>query len=212
MWLKRNIPLAITFLTGIFVVITFFIPHPPFGDMESVALKWYSIIAGFTLILGVHSLLRAHIVKVRRRYEGWGYSIVLIVGFFIAVISGIQSGIAKGNAFDPGTSFMYLYNTILVPLQATMFSLLAFFIASASYRAFRAKDVTATLLLIAAIVVMLGRVPLGNWISPYIPTLAEWIMDIPQMAAKRGILIGIALGGIAMSLRIILGIERTYLS
>jgi len=180
--------------------------------VESVALKWYSIIAGFTLILGVHSLLRAHIVKVRRRYEGWGYSIVLIVGFFIAVISGIQSGIAKGNAFDPGTSFMYLYNTILVPLQATMFSLLAFFIASASYRAFRAKDVTATLLLIAAIVVMLGRVPLGNWISPYIPTLAEWIMDIPQMAAKRGILIGIALGGIAMSLRIILGIERTYLS
>ena len=45
-----------------------------------------------------------------------------------------------------------------------------------------------------------------------LPVIAEWIFNIPQMAAKRGILIGSALGAIAMSLRIILGIERTYLS
>lgn len=37
-------------------------------------------------------------------------------------------------------------------------------------------------------------------------------MDIPNAAATRGILIGAALGALAMSLRILLGIERTYLS
>jgi len=36
--------------------------------------------------------------------------------------------VAKGNAFQ------FIYTAIFVPLQSTMFSLLAFFVASASYR------------------------------------------------------------------------------
>ena len=93
-----------------------------------------------------------------------------------------------------------------------------FFIASAAYRAFRARTVDATLLLIAAGVVMLGRVWIGGYVTQSLPQflqlpfLQEWIMDVPQLAAKRGIAIGAYLGAVATSLRIILGIERTYLS
>jgi len=58
---------------------------------------------------------------------------------------------------------------------------------------------------------MLGRVPIGNMIHSSIPDLANWILNFPSMAARRGILIGIGLGTISTSLRIILGIERTYL-
>jgi len=100
---------------------------------------------------------------------------------------------------------------MIVPCSATMFSLLAFFIASAAYRAFRARTIDATLLLIAGALVMIGRVPVGNMLWDKFPVIAEWLMSVPQMAAKRGILIGVSLGMIATSLRIILGIERTYL-
>jgi len=115
-----------------------------------------------------------------------------------------------------------------------MFATLAFFIFSAAYRAFRIRNLGATLLLIAACLVMLGNVPLGSSIWQEISQLVhlvfpqirldllykielfaqvkDWLMAIPQAAAGRGIGIGLALGGIAMSLRIILGIERTYLS
>ena len=57
---------------------------------------------------------------------------------------------------------------------------------------------------------MIGRVPIGNAIHPAIPQIADWLMEIPQNAAKRGILMGAALGVIATGFRVILGIERTY--
>ncbi len=208
----KGIPLAICFFTGTIIIIAFFIPHAPFGSFEEISLRWYSIIAGFTMLLGVDSLLRLHTNKIKRKENHWQYSIVLLFGFILIVIVGIISTIRFGNAFLTGSEFMYMYDNMIIPLQSTMFSLLAFFIASAAYRAFRARNFDATLLLITAIIVMFGRVPISEMISPKIPIFTEWIMSVPQMAAKRGIIIGIALGAIGVSLRIILGIERSYLS
>ena len=44
-----------------------------------------------------------------------------------------------------------------------------------------------------------------------IPDLQEWIMDVPATAGSRAIMIGIALGTIAQSYRIITGRERSIL-
>ena len=104
-------------------------------------------------------------------------------------------------------------------MDATMFSLLAFFIASAAYRAFRARTLEATLLLAAALIVMIGNAPVGdliwNTIMPVgdnLPSAArQWILDNPNLSARRGIILGISLGVISQSIRIILGIERSYL-
>ncbi len=210
--MKKTFPLVITFITGVIIIITFFIPHKPFGNIEQGVLKWYSIIAGFTMLLGVNSLLQSHWNKIKRKHRDWHYSIVLMISFFVMLVAGIISTVQKGNAFADGTSFMWFYQNMIIPLQATMFSLLAFFIASAAYRAFRANKITATLLLVTAIITMLGRVPLGAMIWDKLPGFTDWIMAVPQMAAKRGIFIGVSLGAIAVSLRIILGLERAYLS
>jgi hypothetical protein len=119
-----------------------------------------------------------------------------------------------------GSLFQIIYVNVFVPLGSTMYALLAFFVASASYRAFRAKNLEATILLIAAFIILLGRTPFGtlvtSWIPPswsvlQIPNLAIWIMNSPNLAGQRAIMIGIGLGVVAMSLRLILGIERTYL-
>jgi hypothetical protein len=101
-------------------------------------------------------------------------------------------------------------------MMATMFATLAFYIASAAYRAFRARSAEATILLLTATVVMMWRVPMGEAMLSYLPGdiptfLNTYIMNGANLAVQRGIIIGAALGAASMSLRIILGIERTYM-
>jgi hypothetical protein len=107
--------------------------------------------------------------------------------------------------------FRSFFNYILIPIQATMFALLAFFIASAAYRAFRARNILATLLLVAALIVMLRFNPYLGPLGPVISDTASWLLNVPNLAAKRAIIIGVGLGIVATALKVILGIERGYM-
>lgn len=106
--------------------------------------------------------------------------------------------------------FRQFFNYIMIPIQATMFSLLAFFIASAAYRAFRARSLLATVLLLAALVLMGRLVPMGP-VTTFLNDLSSWILLTPNLAAKRAILIGVGLGMVATAFKVVLGIERNYL-
>ncbi|MEO0206795.1 MAG: hypothetical protein ABIL22_09015, partial [candidate division WOR-3 bacterium] len=174
------------------------------------------ILAAFALVLGLGSLLSVHFEKIRRHRQNWQYSWVLLIVFFVTSIIGLFGGVSGTGPlptrigpfpFDIQT----IYMNIEVPLGSTMFALLAFLMASAAYRAFRARSTEASLLLIAAFIVMIGILPLGNRISSHLPSFAQWIMDVPNVAGKRGIGFGIALGSLATALKIILGIERSWL-
>ncbi len=220
--MRQQIPLLITFIVGALLIVSVFIP--PFGDLETTFNIWFDIIAVFAFFLGGGNLLRVHINKLRKRKRDWGFSIVTIVGFSVMLIAGLfkigNPGDIASAVDAPGSLFYDIFNSVQYPLSATMYSLLAFFVASASYRAFRAKNREATLLLIAAFIILLGRTPFGvmltSWIPDstsllQIPNLAIWIMNSPNLAGQRAIMIGIGLGVISMSLRLILGIERSYL-
>lgn len=203
--MKRTIPLLIVIILGILFVIHVFITHKISQDFFDWYMKWIKVIGPFAIVLGVMSLCMVHSTKIKRKAPNWGYSIVTLAGLVITTAVGFIWGI------HAGTPFMWIFENFNVPLGATMFSLLAFYIASAAYKAFRARSVEASVLLIAAVIVMLGRVSIGQAITHWIPDITEWILNVPNLAAKRGIAIGVGLGMTATSLKIMLGIERSYL-
>jgi hypothetical protein len=152
----------------------------------------------------------AHSVTIRMPIAGYGEyrneAILVAAGETVTVRARLVT------LWGPsGRVYTWMYDHLFAPCNATMFALLAFFIASAAFRAFRARNVEAALLLAAAILIMIGRVPLGRALSERLPWIADWIIDVPNNAGRRAIMMGAALGAIATGLRVILGLERSHL-
>lgn len=214
--MRREIPMTITAVVGFVFIIQYFIPHYPFNRLNGWFSDWFSIISACAIWLGALNLMKISANKAYRRKSDWAYAIVIIASFLLIVIIGAVAG---PSFRDFGTGFDWLYRYVYTPLSATMFALLAFFVASASYRAFRARNLDATLLLLAAFFVMIGRVPVGDAVglklhlpASIMPSeIATWIMNYINAAGQRAIMIGIALGIVSTSLRVILGIERAHL-
>jgi len=198
---RRQIPLVIALVAGLFGALSYVIMDPVIQGLREQMLAWLRLLSAFAIGLGIASFLRNHGSKMIRQVPGWAFNAVAIASFLVMAIVGLFGGI------DEGTLFRRLFDYLQAPMEATMFSLLAFFIASAAFRAFRARSKEATLLLGAAVIIMLGRVIDVDWLSK----VTEWILEIPNGAAQRGIVIGVGLGIIATALKIVLGIERSYL-
>ncbi len=212
LFMKRTLPLIIAFTVGVIGISLYYIPHEGAQQLQETLAKWDRLVWAFAFFLGLYSLLNLHAQRIKRRRGGWAYSVFVYIGFAAMVLSAAWNG-GKGPLVGRGTGDLYdwFYQYIFVPSESSMFALLAFFIASAAYRTFRARTTEAAILLIAAVIVMLGRIPIGALIWDQLPDLQQWLMTIPNMAAKRGIVLGVYLGAIATALRIIFGIERSYL-
>ena len=101
----------------------------------------------------------------------------------------------------------YIQKGLFTPLGASMFSLLGFYIATASYRAFRITSIEAALMMFAALIVMLGQTALGHMISPIFTELRYWLLTVPNAAAFRAIEIGTSIAGLVLAIRMWLSLD-----
>jgi len=199
MSLKRSITTAIAISVGLFVLLDFFVQNAFIGVLKFVFVRWAIIVAAFAIILGFFNVLIVHLNKILRFKQGWFYSIFLVLTMMVVLLLGLIEG-------PQGSLTSRIFQYVLFPLQATIFSLLAFFVASAAYRAFRLRSWESALLVITGVIVLLGQVPLWGALT----VAKERILEVPSMAGARGILLGVALGTVATGLRVLLGIDRPY--
>lgn len=203
--MRTFIPMLIALLVGAFALLDYFIPHRIFTGVAQRFTHWIPLVAATALILGAISLFQHHFLRLIRKHPDRFYSVVTLVSMVVTTVVGLGWGIEEGTYFGD------IYDMVYVPLTSAMFSLLAFFLASAAFRSFRIRSFEAGLLFAAAFFVMLGRIPLGNNLCAQLPYLADWIIDVPTTAAMRAIRIGVGLGMATLSIKIILGLERTYM-
>ncbi len=143
-------------------------------------------------------------MAVQHIHNHWGSTLPDCVGINAIIVHPSHLMLAQ-------ELFTFIYNNIYVHMDMTIFSLLAFFIASAAYRAFRLRTLEASVLLIVGTLMLLGRAPVGGAIWDGFPEIATWLMDVPNTAGQRAIFLSVAIGAISLCLRQLLGIERGYL-
>ncbi len=197
-------PLTVGFVSGALVILRYFWPNPVVSKLGGHMVSWRTLVAAFALVLGTVNLVQAHVKVIARKERNWDASLLLLLSLTVFTFAGLLQG-TTAPVYKWG--FDYVYQ----PIYSGIASLLAFTITSASYRAFKVKDWQSALLMISAVIVMLGQIGLGSLISKGIPSSALWIMDVPNTAGVRGITIGAALGAVALSLRVLLGLERGYM-
>ena len=227
--MKRNVPLLITALGGFVLIIAYFIPATQ--GWGEVAAIWFDILASIAFILGGGNLLKIHLKKISDKSVGWAYSAITLAAFVITLFVGLgkvgvnpnpqyPDYVLSGHYREIGSPFWWLYEYAFKPLTATMFAMLAFYISSAAFRAFRAKNLEAILLLSTAFIILLGRTFAGVYLTAWFPdwmsglkieNLTIFIMSVFNTAGNRAIMIGIALGIASTSLKVLLGVDRSYL-
>lgn len=202
--MKRKIPALVTSVVAIILVLSTVTSFGRKINLPAILDNWQLLITAGAFMMGSIGLTKLHIGNIVRRRENWFYSVVLLVslwGFFIL-------GLIETS---DGAIYQRIYNSVFVQLDSTMFALLAFYMASAAYRAFRIKNVESGILLVTGALVMLGNVPIGEVIWSALPSIKTWIMNVPNSAVQRGLQVCIRLGSLAVVLRVVLGLEKAHL-
>ncbi|MBI3945808.1 MAG: hypothetical protein HY321_07805 [Armatimonadetes bacterium] len=227
---RRRLMVALTFIAGLFFLLEFVLPPgttffglvPP-ADLtrDNFLSSWVEVIGnvvmvvgGFAFGLGLLNLATIHGRTLFRARAGWQNSLA----FFVAMIAMTLAGLLKDHRAWV-TVHDVLFQGLYQPLGASVFSILAFFITTAAYRAFRVRSGEATLMMIAAFIVMMAQVPIGMMMTNWLPTegwaaslriesISNWVLTVLNMAALRAVGFGIGVGWLAMSLRVWLSLEK----
>lgn len=207
-FVKRDLPVVIVFLTGVVMIVGYFVRAPEIF-LESIVQDLSllaSIIAGYATILGILTLSLVHVNHVSKRAKGqWIYSIILLV------LAIVMIGVGLIGTIGTHPYFTWFYRFPLTALDSTTYSILAFYIASAAFRAFKIRSWEALILGVTGVIVMLMNAPIGAALWSGFPEIGKWIMDVPNASAFRGFIIGSSVGAVAIGLRVLIGRERGVL-
>ncbi len=224
--MRSRIIKIVTFLGGIYFFVVFLLPKRILigdtviepGKYDSQMLNGVIVVGAMAIGLGVINLVRLHGYRVARLAKDWSYSLALLVAMFGTIVVGLLSWYFKERGDESALLkemfWTFIYKGLYNNLASAMFSLLAFYIAYAAYRSFRIQSLESALMMLAALLVMLGQIPLGVFISHNVPLLnvlelRAWLMKKVNVPVFRGILFGSLIASLGMAARMWLSLERT---
>jgi hypothetical protein len=159
------------------------------------------LLAGFALLLGVANVFLVHLRRIYTGQPGWTASMGLLVALFAVFVAGL---VDPRGAASPLVE--WLFDSIIAPGQATLFALLAFFMAAAAYRYLRIGRTGGAWMLAGTLLMLVAQLPVAASSLPDSFKLwMDWLLMQPVMAVMRGALLGSGLALLIVGLRFLLG-------
>lgn len=208
--IKKQLVQAIAIIVAVIMFADFFLAWPVFKTGAATLQTWASVILNIAMGLGAINILRSNSRQVMKKTKGtWPFSLWLIVLFVVTFGLGLTGYLSSGVA-ENNFQYNWIFNNVYVSLGQTLYAITAFYIFSAAYRAFKARTLDATVLLIAGMLVLLTNAPIGEAIWSGFPTMGRWLLDYGQVPSMRTFIIVGALGLMAYGLRALLGKETGF--
>lgn len=202
---RKKIPLILTAVVATIMFLDFYTGAPFAVDSAKTIVSWSTIIRLFGQVLGVVSLLILNIGFIERKTpKRWYFSVIMIGSFLLFVVVGL--------VFTSSSQlYKTMYDNVNVVLNSAMMGVLGFYFIIGAYRAFKLGSLESAAFMFSLIIILFMTAPIGTAIWPGFKDIGIWIQMVPNKAAIRGILIGVALGTIVLAFRTLLGRETGYL-
>lgn len=187
-----------------------------FMDHRDTSAQFNNVVLTLAVGMGLLSLAYVNGRKLRRREDDWYTAIFFFIATGVGVLTGIYKYYPAGSG-ERGFSDLVIFK-FLTTVGSSIFSLLAFYMASAAYRAFKIKSAETALMMGSALIVMLGQTPFGMYLTGWLgekysflwlPSVAGWLLRTPITAMFRGMILGIMIGAILTALRYWLNLEKS---
>jgi hypothetical protein len=204
--MMRILTAALAIASGLIVLAGYFLRQmfPPLEQLRLLLTDWAIVIAGAAAMVGILNLVSVQLEKLRARQPGGLYGALLV--FSLVVTFGL------GLVFGADSIFLRTaMEAIIVPVEASLLAILAVTLVYASVRLLRHRtDLMSILFLAALLLFLFAAVPKPFGPVPFLDQFILAVMNTLSTGGARGLLIGVALGTLLTSLRVLFGIDRPY--
>jgi len=224
---KRYITITVTFLGGVYFFLMFFVPQSVWNLRQYLpeVSKFFMIMGSIAIGIGIINIFMVYGRRVIMEEKTWAESLALIIAFLITVIVGLWDVFA-GESQSPESFHLWnylvyvanqlywqvIFNGLFMSIGAAIFSLLAFYITQAAFRAFRVKSTEAALIMASAVLIMLGSLPMPifeNILPVWLGAIRVWLLSGINVGVQRAVLLGSGTAYLIMAVRMWFSLDKS---
>ncbi len=206
-FLRSPFSTLITFITGMVVLLGYFIDVDPLNVLRSRFLQWTVLLAAVALMLGVFNLMRVHWKRLKESSIKAIYSFAFFGGFLLALavggLLGVQHSLTRA-----------VIDFVIIPIETSLFVVILVSLVYALTRLLQSRlSAFSFVFLVTVVFSIIGSIPLLGIEIPFLQGgdgILSLMTRVLGTAGVRGLLIGVALGSVLTGIRVLLGLDRPY--
>ena len=202
--MKKIIPIMIGSATGLTILTGYFF-QARLAPVLGLLIHWGIALVGLAGLIGIGYLVKTHLTRIMRKQKGAFYSVVVLVAFLFTVGAGLI--LSMENSF-----YRDWVLNIQIPVETSLLAILAVVLLSVSLYVIRTRGWTPMSVgfLVSALISLIFNL---RYLQTQPDSIGEEALHFIQrlpLVGMRGILIGMALGGLIVGLRVLLAFDRPY--